>query len=76
MGLITIKDKIFPKLKEGIIIYKEEDVHYMNINRKSVDFNKNIKKHGFIFHYNIRSDPFWLLVMLLLEGCHVYVLHV
>ena len=30
----------------------------MNINNKSIGFNKNIKKHGSIFHYDIISDPF------------------
>ena len=29
----------------------------MNIKKKYVGFKKNIKKHDFIFHYNIRKDP-------------------
>ena len=37
---------------------------------------KNIKKNGLIFHYDIRSDPMLVLVMLLLDGYNVYVLHV
>ena len=28
----------------------------MNIKKKDVGFKKNMKKHGLIFHYNIRSD--------------------
>ena len=29
----------------------------MNINKKYVGFKKNIKKHGLLFHYNIRAYP-------------------
>ena len=29
----------------------------MNIKKKGVGFNKNIKNHGLLFHYNIISDP-------------------
>ena len=28
----------------------------MNIKKKAVGFKKNIKKHGLLFHYNIRAD--------------------
>ena len=28
----------------------------MNIKKEAVGKNNNIKKHGFLFHYNIRSD--------------------
>ena len=29
----------------------------MNIKKKDVGFNKHIKKHGLLFHYNIISYP-------------------
>ena len=28
----------------------------MNINKKAVGFEKNIKNHGLLFHYNIAAD--------------------
>ena len=28
----------------------------MNIKKKYVGLNKNIKNHGLIFHYNIKAD--------------------
>ena len=33
----------------------------MNTNKKAVGFNKNIKKHGFIFYYNLRADPLLII---------------
>ena len=29
----------------------------MNIKGKAVGFKNNIKKHGLVFHFNIRADP-------------------
>ena len=52
----TIKYKIVSKWKKVIIVYKK-NVQYMNIKKKAVGLNNNIKYHGFIFHYNIRADP-------------------
>ena len=45
---------MFPNRME-IIIIKKEDIQYINAKKKSVGFNKNIKKHGLLFHYNIRA---------------------
>ena len=29
----------------------------MTVKKEDIGFRKNIKKHGLIFHYNIRVDP-------------------
>ena len=41
--------------------------------KKSVGFKKNIKKHYLLFHFNIRADPCWVLVMMTLYRYHVAV---
>ena len=48
----------------------------MNFNKIYVGINNNIMKHKLVFHHNIMADTFWVLVMLLLDRYHLYVLHV
>ena len=41
----------------------------MNIKKKYIGFNKNINKHGLLFHYNIRAYN-------LLGMCYVAVIRI
>ena len=36
---------------------QKNNVQYMNIKKKDVNIKKNIKEHGFLFHYNARTYP-------------------
>ena len=66
MDKITRKYKMLPNRIERIIMYKKDHDQYMNMKEKALGFKRNIRQHGLISHYNIRSDPFCVLVMLLL----------
>ena len=54
-GINHKKRQGIEKLQEWTVIYKKKSIH--ECQEKNVGFKRKIKKHGLIFHCNIRADP-------------------